>query len=217
MQAIIFDRDGVLVDFDIQGGSQALGKLLPPECIPQLVPHWREYMTRIGGPRTLHEETHFWQGFWDYLGDRYDLSAEIRVQLKTFDYTRYIRPYPDARPALLAAKHMGLKTAVLSNFALASLEETLMATHLYDLVDVACAATVIGVAKPDPAAYQYVINQLAVDPAECLFFDDKESWVEGARSCGLRSYLVDRRRPAHDLEHQIVCDLTIVSQLLSTP
>ena len=93
-----------------------------------------------------------------------------------------------------AAKAHGLRVGVLSNFDLANIEATLEAVDLADLVDVACAAPVIGAEKPARAAYEITARKLGVPPTACLFFDDVPAYVAGARVAGLRAYHVDRER-----------------------
>ncbi|MFD0541502.1 HAD family hydrolase [Actinomadura luteofluorescens] len=47
----------------------------------------------------------------------------------------------------------------------------------------------IGVAKPDPRAYEICASRLGVDPADVLFFDDNERNVLAARETGMRAEL----------------------------
>ena len=43
----------------------------------------------------------------------------------------------------------------------------------------------IGVAKPDPRAFQHCCNELGVAPAEVFFTDDTESKLAGAVELGM--------------------------------
>jgi putative hydrolase of the HAD superfamily len=45
----------------------------------------------------------------------------------------------------------------------------------------------IGVAKPDPRAYEIVAERLGVAPGDCLFLDDREVNVLAAREVGMRA------------------------------
>lgn len=45
----------------------------------------------------------------------------------------------------------------------------------------------IGVAKPDRRAYEIAAARLGTEPAECLFIDDAEANVLGARAAGMRA------------------------------
>ncbi len=46
----------------------------------------------------------------------------------------------------------------------------------------------IGAVKPEPEFYQYIINDLEIDPAQILFIDDIETNLVGAEKNGFRSY-----------------------------
>lgn len=45
----------------------------------------------------------------------------------------------------------------------------------------------LGVRKPDPRFYERIIEEMGVDASECLFVDDKEKNVEGARAAGMHA------------------------------
>lgn len=213
IKAVIFDRDGVLTDFDLEPAATYFAPLLP-WSLNELIKRWRAYGLQEGFPGSLEEEQRFFRGFWSSVADELNLSAERYARLVEFDYTRCIRAWPDAHQALCEARDAGLFVGVLSNFSLASLDHSLAAVGLADLVDVACAATVIGHMKPDAAAYLAVAHALNVQPHECLFFDDEVSCVEGAHAVGMHAFHVDRSRVQHDLAQHVVCDLSAVGQLI---
>lgn len=212
-QAVIFDRDGVLADVDYQAAAAFFAPLLPIS-LDRLAAFWQAFGEANGFPANMEEEAHFWRDFWHHLQDELSLSDEVTAQLRQLDYTRFFRPFPDARPAMLAARQRGLSIGVLSNFSLASLEPSLAAIGVDDLVDVAAAATVIGAAKPAPAAYLSVTEALGVSPEACLFFDDEMQCVHGARALNLEAYHVDRGRAEAELEGGVVVDLSVLTALL---
>ena len=47
----------------------------------------------------------------------------------------------------------------------------------------------IGMIKPDPEIYDYVVADLGTDPSEILFFDDNPECVEAAREAGMKSFV----------------------------
>jgi HAD superfamily hydrolase (TIGR01509 family) len=214
IKAVIFDRDGVLTYFNL---PTALAFFQPrlPLSLEEIAAKWRRRGQAVGFPRTVAEELAFFRDFWDAISDEFGLSAEIRQQLQQFEYTQCLRPFPDARSTLLDVRQRKLRTAVLSNFSLASLNASLAAVDLADLVEVACAAPVIGAAKPAAEAYLTVSHLLGVRPEECLFFDDEIIYVEGARVVGMHAYLVDRRLIRHAIATGTVRDLTALAQILA--
>lgn len=212
IRAVIVDRDGVLTDFDMAAAEAYFVELLPIS-LEEMYERWEAWGAEVGFPSSLAEEETFFRGYWDSLADEFELDVNARRQLRAFDYTRFLVAYPDARPALAAAREAGLRIGVLSNFTLASLTPSLKATGLIDLVDAACAATVIGASKPAPQAYVIAAEMLDVSPDECLFFDDERPCVDGARRAGMTAYLVDRSLSRHELAHGIVCDLSAIPYL----
>jgi putative hydrolase of the HAD superfamily len=214
VKAVIFDRDGVLTNFD-RAAALAFFQPRLTLSLEEIADRWADWGEKVGFPRTLVEEKLFFQEFWNTMGDELNLPGEIRRQLQQFEYTSCMRPLPDARPMLLEVRQRGMRTGVLSNFSLASLPASLVAVNLADLVDVACAATVIGAAKPAPEAYLTASRALGVQPEECLFFDDEIVCVEGGRAVGMRAYLVDRQRTHHAIAEGVVRGLTAISQILA--
>ncbi|MGB0385442.1 MAG: HAD family hydrolase [Ardenticatenaceae bacterium] len=216
IRAVIFDRGGVLTDFDVKAAIAFFEPLLPLS-MEELVQRWEQWGKLVGFPRSVTEENAFFHGLWNHLSDEFGLSQAKRKQLLQFNYTSLIRPFPDARPMLLDARRRGLLIGVLSNFSLASLDASLVAAGLADLVDIAYAATVIGVAKPHPESYLTLTDALSVEPKECLLFDDEMPCVKGGRAVGIHSYFVDRRRSRHAISQGVVCDLSALPTILAPP
>lgn len=46
----------------------------------------------------------------------------------------------------------------------------------------------VGVTKPHPAMYEAIAMRLDVLPEECIFIDDREGFVAGARDVGMQSF-----------------------------
>ena len=212
VKAIVFDRDGVLTDFDLDAAAAFFQRLLPLS-LQEMNERWEAWGNKVGFPRSAHEEHEFFRSFWTTIGDELELPETVCTQLIRFDYTSCMRAFPDARPALIATRRRNLRAGVLSNFSLASLDASLQATGLADLVDIACAAPVIGFSKPEQEAYLTVARALGVEPQECLLFDDELPCVEGARELGIQAYLVDRRRAQHAINDGIVCDLSALPEI----
>jgi putative hydrolase of the HAD superfamily len=47
----------------------------------------------------------------------------------------------------------------------------------------------IGLVKPEPAAFDWCIRSLGIEPARILFVDDREENVRAARACGMQGHL----------------------------
>ena len=212
-RAVILDRDGVLTSFSLAAAGAFFASLLPLS-LDEMYERWESWGAKVGFPCSLEEEDSFFRGYWDSLADEFALDEKARSLLRAFDYTGCLVAYPDVRPALVSARQAGLKVGVLSNFSLASLDPSLEATGLSELVDAACAATVIGASKPQTKAYDIAARALGVTAEECLFFDDEQPCVDGARQAGMTAFLVDRSLDRHDLSRGAVRDLSAITCLV---
>jgi len=195
LKAAIFDRDGVLADFDLQRARAALGAALP-FGLDELGRRLRDFAARVAPPVDEPGERAFFERFTAELGDELGLDDAARARLGRFDPRAALVAYPDARGALERARARGLRTGVLSNFTLLALRGSLAAIGLADLVDAALSAAMIGAAKPAPEAYRAIAAALEVDPRACLFVDDRPEHVAGAARVGMRALLLRRRQGA---------------------
>lgn len=212
--ALVFDRDGVLTYFELAEAAAFFRPLLPMS-IWELAREWQLFGEKWGFPTSVDRERNFFAAFWQQVRDRHGLSSAQHEALLVLDYTRFVRPFPDAQPALRHARQTGYRIGVLSNFSLASLDTSLQAAGLADNIHVACAAPVIGASKPARAAYEHIATALTVKPCDCLFFDDEPDCVEGARIAGMCAYLVDRRRQDSDLAAGIIHSLAMLPAVLA--
>ena len=74
---------------------------------------------------------------------------------------------------------------------------------------------VIGVAKPDPAIFDPVLDGLQADPGEILYVGDTyQSDVLGARAAGLQVVQLDPYGLHHDYDHARVPDVGALAELL---
>lgn len=215
LKAVVFDRDGVLSDFDMAKARAHFDPLLPIS-VEALAGRWLAWGNAVGFPSTMAEETRFFRTFWMRISTELDLPDVARERLLATDYTKFLTPFADAHTAVEAIQARGLKIGVLSNFSLASLEHSLATLGFLPAVSAACAATAIGHPKPDPEAYHYICRQLGVHPSECLFFDDEPDCVAGAVAVGMTAYLVDRQQEtaAVPYDYEVVHDLTAVDAIL---
>ena len=59
--------------------------------------------------------------------------------------------------------------------------------ELEPVFDVHFASHIMGLVKPDKAAFKHVVATLDVDPARILFFDDNQLNVDAARQTGMQA------------------------------
>ncbi|WP_221435334.1 HAD-IA family hydrolase [Algisphaera agarilytica] len=61
-----------------------------------------------------------------------------------------------------------------------------------ELFDYPLGSQIVGLAKPDPAIYQYVEDGTEIPPANILFFDDLQENIDAALARGWQAELVSR-------------------------
>jgi epoxide hydrolase-like predicted phosphatase len=179
IQAVIFDWGGVLmrtVDASPRLAWDArLG--LRPGSVNRLVfesPAWRR--AQLG---------HISDGdFWADLRARLNLSPEALAKFRR-DFWAGDRLNGDL-VALIGSLRPHCKTALLSNFS-TQLRQLLTQHELIDAFDVIVISGEEGLLKPDARIYHLAAERLGVPAADCLFVDDVEENVVGARAAGMQA------------------------------
>ena len=105
----------------------------------------------------------------------------------------------DVRPMMVTAlrriKAAGLPVAVLTNNfvsvpAREASQREIEAAEAMALFDTVIESSKAGVRKPDPAAYQLVLDELRVAPEEIVYLDDLGINLKPARALGMRTIKV---------------------------
>ncbi|HEY8480118.1 MAG TPA: HAD family phosphatase [Spirillospora sp.] len=130
------------------------------------------------------ESTAYWADVAARLGTRFpDVPALIEADLDS---------WTEMDDAMVALVHEladeGRRLGLLSNI-ISDLVPRIEARHgallgRFEALTYSCR---IGVAKPDPRAYEICAERLGVRPGDILFFDDSERNVIAARRTGMRA------------------------------
>lgn len=118
------------------------------------------------------------------------LGAEVSVEvlMASLEFT----PFPDARPALEAARERGEKLVVVSNWDV-SLRDVLARAGLEPLLDAVVVSAAVGAAKPDPAIFERALTLAGAEPSEAIHVGDSlVEDVAGARAAGIEPVLIAR-------------------------
>lgn len=214
INAVIFDRDGVLTYFLFKKGVKAIAKYAPEFTLEEGMRIWWMIGKLHGFPKNPEEEALFFEQFWQALAHHYTIDSERKAELHHVNYMEFMEVFPDTLPALALCKQKNMKVGVLSNFPLASLQESLQRFKLDAYIDEAISASVIGTRKPEPEAYLALCRKLSVDPGECVFFDDEQPCVSGASAVGMTAYQVDREQEKHDLDNRIIANLQALELII---
>lgn len=180
IKAVVFDLGEVLAS--------------PPSLLPELA-------SRIG---TSVEELreHYWAGRADYdagrpeheywgalldaLGKPWD--EEIVADLALLDASVWSQLRPTAWQLLRDCRSAGVTVAILSNSAHAMQRVAGRSRWRADVDHLFISAT-LGLMKPDPEIYRVVAVELALEPSQLAFVDDKPANVEAARELGWNGHV----------------------------
>lgn len=199
-RAVIFDRDLTLTYVappDIARLHVRLAAMLPGLSVAAILGAWERWPGPW--PRAASQEPAFWERFCRAFGADHGLDEAVALALATemgLQYPTMFSAYPDALDAVVALHAAGQRLAVLTNFELPSVAQTLAGAGFDPSMFAAIlSAGVIGFAKPDPRAFHAAADALGLSPAACCFVDDLAENVAAARSIGMRAYQMDRSRP----------------------
>ncbi len=78
------------------------------------------------------------------------------------------------------------KLGLLSNTSSNVLEQIFTHQQI-ELFDALVLSFESGITKPDPRAYRKIMNELSVEPEQCIFVDDQERHCTGAREVGMQT------------------------------
>lgn len=79
----------------------------------------------------------------------------------------------------------GCKQAVVTNAPRVNAEYMLKVLHLQDKFDQLVIAGEIGIPKPNPAPYQYILNYFGIKPEQALAFEDSPTGICAAVGAGI--------------------------------
>ena len=199
IQAVLFDLDFTLAkpgpDLGPEG-YQRLGRRFGLELDPSRYAEARA--KAVEGlrkhPDYRHDEE-IWVAFTERIirgmGGDSDRAYEAALEMtRAWEHAHNFDLFDDALPTLAELRRHGLKLGIVSNTG-RDVDE-FMAHHQVD-VDVALSSRVHGKVKPHPTIFQAVLDRLGVEPEHAAMVGDSpEDDLEGARSLGMRAFLVDR-------------------------
>jgi epoxide hydrolase-like predicted phosphatase len=153
---------------------------LQPHTINTIMFDSRAWQDALLGRKTMHE-------FWHAIGPELGLNSPDAVD--AFHRRYHSDEAVDSGVVhLLRQLHGRFKTAILSNSP-PGLAQWLVDWEIHDLFDSIFCSGDEGLAKPDPAAFQMILQRLDVKPEEAVFIDDTIEHVLAARRLGLRGIL----------------------------
>jgi epoxide hydrolase-like predicted phosphatase len=182
IRAIIFDFGRVI---SVQKPSSLFRRYeedlgLQPDTINTIMFESRAWQDALLGRKTTQE-------FWHAIGPELGLNSPDAID--AFHRRYHSDEAIDSGVVhLLRQLHGRFKMAILSNSP-PGLAQWLVDWEIHDLFDSIFCSGDEGLVKPDPAAFQMILQRLDVKPEEAIFIDDTIDHVLAARRLGLRGIL----------------------------
>jgi putative hydrolase of the HAD superfamily len=182
LELILFDAGGVLVELS---GVEPMRALLQHRVTAEEL--WRLWLT---SPAVRAFE----RGSIDADSFACELIAELQLETEPQQFLRAFTGwqaglYPDALE-LLSRIPRSYRRAVLSNSNALHWPRALDELGLRGAFDAHFASHLIGKIKPDPEAFQHVIDELGCRAQDVLFLDDNQINVQAALAFGMDARLV---------------------------
>lgn len=182
LRAVVFDFGMVLSgqpNMDVHAAMVRIAGM-PVERFETF--YWAD---RLAYDRGTLSGIQFWKNFVRDAG--LDLDESAVEELHRLDALYWTTQNPAMLAWQMRLKEHGLLTGILSNMGdtvLASLQKEF---DWLDRFDVLVWSFQLGLIKPDPAIYRYLLSKLGTLPEETLFLDDRPANVEAAIALGIRA------------------------------
>ncbi|SFP76861.1 putative hydrolase of the HAD superfamily [Amycolatopsis arida] len=126
--------------------------------------------------------------YWRAIGDAVGVTVDpaTAAELTELDVAGWSHTDPDTLDLLDELAGAGRRLALLSNAPVSFArfaERQDWARHFRELV----FSADVGLAKPDRAIFDLLVDRIGAAAPDCLFLDDRPENVAGARTAGLRA------------------------------
>ena len=197
--AIIFDVGGTLLGFHERAPfREFLAAIGLPAGDEEARSVHRRFMSVVVATRDSAEGLganerplyDWWRAIFDRTWpERPDLAEEM---YRWFRANRFDRAFADVVPTLEALRGLGMPMGILSTFG-TGLEELLRDRGLRDYFGFLVVSALVGVAKPNPAIFDYAVAAAGQPRSRLLYVGDHfGDDVAGARAAGLDVVMIDR-------------------------
>lgn len=200
LQALIFDVDGTLAETERDGHRVAFNQAFAAANLDWRWPteQYGDLLKVAGGKERIR---FFWQTYQPQF--RPVLSKAMSEQTwiaelhraKSRYYTQLLQSgkialRPGVRRLLLEARQSGIRLAIATTSTLdnvTALLEATLGTDSPGWFEVIAAGDIVDRKKPAPDIYEYVLEQMRLEPDQGLVIEDSDVGLHAAQQAGLRT------------------------------
>ncbi|MEI6415192.1 MAG: HAD-IA family hydrolase [Pseudomonadota bacterium] len=198
LHALIFDVDGTLADTESEGHRPAFNAAFRELDLgwEWSIPLYGELLAIAGGKERIY---HYLERFHtEYLGEGGEAFIADLHHRKTRHYLSRLTqggiPFrPGVRRLLTEARAAGLTLAIATTTTPENVTGLIIANLGPEAVGwfkVIAAGDVVAAKKPAPDIYRHVLKSLALDPWQCVAFEDTEQGLTAAKGAGIDCVVV---------------------------
>jgi len=189
---VVFDLGRVLVEWD---PYDAFADRWTRE-------EWEAFSAEIDFPAFNHE-----QDAGRTIADATAALAATHPH-RVADFEHYIRnfarslggPVPGTTEIVDELRAAGVRVLGLTNWSAETFHEAARSAPVINRLEAVLVSGEVGLAKPDPAIYELLVDRFALDPARTVFTDDSPPNVASAAALGLLAlHFTDADRLRSDL------------------
>ncbi|MCE2707690.1 MAG: HAD family hydrolase [Bacteroidota bacterium] len=191
LELIVFDLGNVLIDIDYAKAMSTMKSVIPIHLHPKVDQCYSAEFHKAYERGELDSST-FRNEFRNYF-EQYWSDDEVDAL-----WNSLLGSLPAYRLDLIRQLKTHFQVAILSNtneIHIHAVEDMLAKEYGMDnfasLFDWVFYSHQVGLAKPDQAIYQHLVDTVGVDPSQILFFDDLAANIEGAAALGIQSIRVE--------------------------
>ena len=122
---------------------------------------------------------------------RNDPEMEEEIRHMFGDLNGIVEPRESSLPWLRRIKESGRRILYLSNYSHKIMRECADALYFLPEMEGGLFSCDVHMVKPDPDFFRLLIEKYQLDPARCVFIDDIEANLEGARAVGMHTILFE--------------------------
>lgn len=202
LQAVIFDMDGVICHTN-PFHSIAFQEFFAKR---NLFPTEEEFKNHMYGKNNSYILSHFLGRTIE--GEELAILEEEKESLFREIYKNQVNPIAGFLSFFQQLKQEGIPTAVGTSAPMANMDLIIGKLGIHSYMESMLASEDVSKHKPDPEVYLKSAQNLGVNPAACLVFEDSFSGVSAALNAGMKVIGV---LSSHSKDELPPCDLYISS------